>query len=62
MLQSLAGAPREQAVPSPALDILKDRLDAVEFAIVEARNLVDQLLLGESVDGQSLDAVDEELP
>jgi hypothetical protein len=50
ILQSLAGMPPERTLPAPALDVLKDRLDAVEFAIVEARNLVDSMLLGEDVE------------
>jgi hypothetical protein len=50
ILQALAGAPPEEAVPAPALEVLKDRLDAVEFAMVEARNFLDSLILGEGLE------------
>jgi hypothetical protein len=50
MLQAFAGVPPEQSLPAPALDILKDRLDAAEFHLAEARNFVDNLILGEGQD------------
>jgi hypothetical protein len=50
ILQSLAGLPPEHSVPAPALEVLKDRLDAVEFAMVEARNFLDNLILGGEMD------------
>jgi hypothetical protein len=52
VLQMLAGTPPEPELTSPALDALKDRLDAAEFAITEARTFVDSLLLGEPFEGE----------
>jgi hypothetical protein len=44
MLQTLAGQPPEQPVPQADLEGLKDRLDAIEAALVDARRMTERML------------------
>ena len=44
MLQSLAGQPPEAPVPQAELEALKDRLDAIEAALVDARRMTERML------------------
>jgi hypothetical protein len=44
MLQSLAGQPPDQPVPHADLETLKDRLDAIEAALVDARRMTERML------------------
>lgn len=44
ILQTLAGQPPEQPVPQADLEALKDRLDAIEAALVDARRMTERML------------------
>jgi hypothetical protein len=44
VLQTLAGQPPDQSVPQAELEALKDRLDAIEVALVDARRMTERML------------------
>lgn len=44
MLQTLAGQPPEHPIPQADLEALKDRLDAIEAALVDARRMTERML------------------
>lgn len=44
VLQSLAGQPPDRPVPQADLELLKDRLDAIEAALVDARQMTERML------------------
>jgi hypothetical protein len=44
ILQTMAGQMPEKALPQAELESLKDRLDAIEAALVEARHMTEQML------------------
>jgi hypothetical protein len=44
MLQALAGQPPEAPVPQADLEALKDRLDAIEAALADARRMTERML------------------